>query len=335
MNFTTAINENQRPSCQFFNFSTNNFSREGCSTHWTPGQNNVTCSCNHFTYFGVLMETGSVSKTDQEILAYITLIGCSVSLFALVVTVLLFIIIQTLREDSSMKIHINLVIALILLNLHFLPSHTAAAAQTSHWLCFYMALALHYSLLATFSWMALEGFHLYLLLIKIFNISVSRYLLKLSVVGWGLPAVIVSVVVGIDRRFYGRVSPDWSHDEDAQICYITNKIVKTVTTTGIFTMAFLFNMIMFMVTVKRVVNLHRKKVGQNILPLLGVSALLGITWGLIFFAFGQVNTVVLYVFCILNPLQGFFVFLWFVMSLRKAKNSAPKPSSETHTTNNK
>ena len=91
---------------------------------------------------------------------------------------------RKVRADVSMKVHINLAIALILLNLHFLPSH-AVAAQASAALCLYMALGLHYSLLATFSWMALEGFHLYLLLVKVFNIYIRRYLLKLSVVGWG------------------------------------------------------------------------------------------------------------------------------------------------------
>lgn len=83
-----------------------------------------------------------------------------------------------------MKVHISLAIALILLNLHFLPSQ-AVAALSSNGLCIYIALSLHYSVLATFCWMALEGFHLYLLLIKVFNIYVRRYLLKLSVVGWG------------------------------------------------------------------------------------------------------------------------------------------------------
>lgn len=42
-------------------------------------------------------------------------------------------------------------------------------------------------------------------------------------------------------------------------CYISNEIVKVVTTTGLFTMVFLFNMTMFMVTVKRVLNVGYNK----------------------------------------------------------------------------
>lgn len=91
---------------------------------------------------------------------------------------------RKVRTDVSMKVHINLAIALMLLNVHFLPSHSVAA-MSSMGLCLYMGFALHYSLMATFSWMALEGFHLYLLLVKVFNIYVRRYLLKLSLVGWG------------------------------------------------------------------------------------------------------------------------------------------------------
>ncbi|CAI5646271.1 adhesion G-protein coupled receptor G2 [Oreochromis niloticus] len=348
MKFNKDINQTQRPSCHFLNFSTNNFSTDGCYTIWTHDQDNITCSCNHFTYFGVLMASTSgggavLSKKDMEILSYITMIGCSFSLVALVITVLLFITNRTLREDLSMNIHISLVIALILLNLHFLPSQ-AVAEHPSTWLCFYMALALHYSLLATFTWMALEGFHLYLLLVKIFNISVSRYILKLSLVGWGVPAVIVSVVMIIDRRFYGHVPLDRSNRDDTKICYISNEIVKAVTTTGLFTMVFLFNMTMFMVTVKRVLNvgynkefgqLHQKQVRKAICALLGVSTLLGITWGLVFFSFGYLTTVALYLFCVLNSLQGFFIFLWFVKSLRKGKSSASKISSEVTSPNSK
>lgn len=88
------------------------------------------------------------------------------------------------KDDDSVKIHLNLSVALILLNVFFLSSR-AAAASLSAGLCLYVALSLHYSLLATFCWMGLEGFHLYLLLVKVFNIYVKRYLLKLCLVGWG------------------------------------------------------------------------------------------------------------------------------------------------------
>ncbi|XP_038144275.1 adhesion G-protein coupled receptor G1-like [Cyprinodon tularosa] len=200
INIATKINETLKPQCVFLNTRTNHFSTSGCKTYWDD--DDVTCSCNHLTYFGVLMGSADLSPKDQEIMSYITIIGCSISLTALAIAVLLFITNREVRGDDSKKIHISLAVALILLNVHFLPNQ-AVAATSSPGLCLYVAVVLHYSLLASFTWMALEGFHLYLLLFKVFNIYVKRYLLKLSVVGWGLPALIVSVVVIVDKNLYG------------------------------------------------------------------------------------------------------------------------------------
>nr|XP_046254104.1 adhesion G-protein coupled receptor G1-like [Scatophagus argus]XP_046254176.1 adhesion G-protein coupled receptor G1-like [Scatophagus argus] len=341
INLNKGINDTQEPRCVFLNFSTQEYSTSGCQTLWTRGQSHITCSCDHLTYFGVLMVTVPLSSIDRETLSYITLTGCSLSLFALVLTVLLFIMNKKVRADVSMKVHINLAVALILLNVHFLSSH-AVAALSSTGLCIYVALSLHYSLLATFSWMALEGFHLYLLLVRVFNIYVRRYLLKLSVVGWGFPAVIVSLVAIIDRNTYGPVPLDSSNPNSTVICYIGNYTVKIVATVGVFSLVFVFNVIMLGVTTRRVMSLRQsKKFGQrdynrakqDICTLLGVNTLLGIMWGLIFFSFGYLTTVGLYPFCILNSLQGFFIFLWFLMSSIKISNSAPKTSSETRSTN--
>uniref|UniRef100_A0A672YKI2 Adhesion G protein-coupled receptor G1 n=1 Tax=Sphaeramia orbicularis TaxID=375764 RepID=A0A672YKI2_9TELE len=336
MNLTTSINSTLLPKCVFLNFSTNNFSEDGCVTQWTHDQ--VICSCNHFTYFGILMVSPNITDEDQRNLSYITLIGCGVSLIALFITLLLFITKRTIRADVSMKVHVNLAIALILLNVHLLPSQ-AVAAFPSNGLCFYMALLLHYSLLATFIWMALEGFHLYLLLVRVFNIYIRKYLLKLTLVGWGVPAVIVSIVVAIDRNVYGRTPENPQISNSTEICYIKDYTVKMVTTVGLFCLVFIFNFIMLIVTVRRILSIrHSKEYGQNessrakrdVCTLMGISILLGTTWGLIFFSFNGLPVAGLYAFCILNSLQGFFIFLWFVMSVRKTGNSTTKTSSETH-----
>ncbi|XP_032376217.1 uncharacterized protein LOC116692218 [Etheostoma spectabile] len=255
--FNKSFTETLQPKCVFLNFSTQAYSTDGCITLWEFGQSHVTCSCDHLTYFGVLMVSANISPKDQEIMSYITVIGCSLSLLTLIITVLLFITNRKARADLSMKVHIHLVIALILLNLHFLPSQAVALSSTGF--CFYMALSLHYSLLATFIWMSLEGFHLYLLLVRVFNIYVRKYVLKLSVVGWGIPAVIVALVVIIDRSSYGRVPLDSANSNSTAICYIVNNTVKMVTTVGVFCLVFIFNMFMLGMTVRSIVILRRSK----------------------------------------------------------------------------
>lgn len=284
------------------------------------------------------MITVNISSTDLTALTYISQIGSSLSLLCLVITVLLFLTNRKIRADISTRVHINLVIALILLNVHFLPSGSVAASHSTG-LCFYFAVAIHYSLLATFCWTALEGFHLYLLLVRVFNIYIRRYVLKLCLIGWGFPAIIVSLVIILQRDAYGQVPLDVSNT--TSICYISDNTVKMVSTVGIFSLVFAFNLIMFAITVRSVFSLlHKKEYGQsncdrakqNIAMLVGVTILLGITWGLIFFSFSELTTAGLYLFCILNSTQGVFIFMWFLMSLRKTSNSRPATSTETRST---
>ena len=81
-------------------------------------------------------------------------------------------------------------ISLFLLNLAFFIN-VGHGLMGSDAACWVRGAIFHYFLLCAFTWMALEAFHLYLLIIKVFNTYFGHYFLKLSLVGWGLPALIV------------------------------------------------------------------------------------------------------------------------------------------------
>ncbi|XP_076879807.1 adhesion G-protein coupled receptor G5-like [Brachyhypopomus gauderio] len=319
------------PKCTFLNYSTSVFEDSGCSTIWKAGEDWVNCSCDHLTYFAVLMTSpNSVSSKDTKILSYITLVGCSLSLFFLLVTILLYFIKWRVLADQSQKVHISLAVALILLNVNFLLNDVAVLVPA---ICTYTAVLLHYSVMATFTWMAIEGFHLYLLLVRVFNIYIRRYLLKLSLVGWGFPAIVVTVILLTDKMLYMTPSPAENSTSNL-ICYISSGVVHNVTILGFFCLVFIFNMVMFLVVVWNVCfqqpvnqdkNLRHK--AKDTVLVLGISCLLGISWGVIFFSMGQVPTPGLYVFCILNPLQGFSLFIWFCIS--KSRRSKDKHSVDT------
>lgn len=92
------------------------------------------------------------------------------------------------RPEKSVTVHLHLAGALLCLHLSFLLSGLwvlVLKESDEGWLCRGLGLLLHWSLLATFAWMALEGFHLYLLLVRVFNIYIKKYVLKLSLVAWG------------------------------------------------------------------------------------------------------------------------------------------------------
>ena len=88
------------------------------------------------------------------------------------------------REEPSIFIHVSLSGALFLLNSSFLMTEWGATVSPG-WVCALIAALVHYSLLGTFTWLAVEGLHLYLMLIKVFNTEYKHYLLKLSLFGWG------------------------------------------------------------------------------------------------------------------------------------------------------
>ncbi|KAJ8247361.1 hypothetical protein GJAV_G00245510 [Gymnothorax javanicus] len=333
------LQEHESPQCHFLNFSTESFHGDGCLTHWNKEEDEVVCSCDHMTYFAVLLVNPKISEKDRTVLTYISLIGCSISLFCLVITLIVYIGHRKMLADTSLKVHLNLVVALILLNGHFLPSQQAASLSVSG-PCIYLAVMLHYSLLATFSWMAIEGFHLYLLLVRVFNIYIKRYLLKLGLVGWGLPAVVVAVILIIDKDIYQRMDlhPSDNRMDSSQICYLQNRAVQifNVTFCGV---VWASGMIMLARTCRLMLSLRRDRVPggksrswKDIGTILGISCLLGITWALVFCSFGRLPTPAVYLFCILNSLQGLFLSLWLCISKLRTGPVSRKDSQATKST---
>ena len=61
---------------------------------------------------------------------------------------------------------------------------------------------LHYFFLASFSWLCLEGVHLYLLLLEVFESDLSRRKYYYAG-GYCFPAVVVAVAAAVDHRSYG------------------------------------------------------------------------------------------------------------------------------------
>lgn len=89
---------------------------------------------------------------------------------------------ETLR--INLGLHVNLVGSLFLLNLTFLLN-SGLSGGTPPGACKVLGGLTHYCLLCCFTWMALEGCHLYLLFVKVLGTYIHHYLAKLCLVGWG------------------------------------------------------------------------------------------------------------------------------------------------------
>lgn len=116
----------------------------------------------------------------------------------------------------------------------------------------------------------------------------------------------------------------------ATMCWITSPLIHNVINLGLFSLVFLFNSVMLGAMVREILRQNKKghKL-KHVLALCGLSILLGIPWALVFFSFtsGSFRLVSLYIFTIINSLQGFLIFLWYWSMVLQAKKSSNLQSS--------
>ncbi|XP_031664884.1 mucin-5AC isoform X2 [Oncorhynchus kisutch] len=323
---TEPVPANVVVSCVFWDFGLNDgsggWNRKGCSVR-NSTENETVCACNHLTSFGVLLDisrTGITNHLQATILTYITYIGCGISAIFLSVTLLTYLAFGKLRKDIPSKILIQLCMALLFLNLVFLVDAWLALYPDAVGLCISTAWFLHYFLLASFTWMGLEAVHMYLALVKVFNTYIKRYMLKFSLVGWGVPLLVVIVVIAVDKNNYGLVSygkySDNSPTDD--FCWLKNNIAFYVSVVAYFCVIFVLNLSMFVVVMVQLCriksqnphNMRHRNGLQDLRSVVGITLLLGLTWGFAFFAWGPVNLAFMYLFAIFNSFQGFFIFVF-------------------------
>lgn len=316
---------NESVECVFWDLNGNNglggWSSEGCRMNSTS-LNHTTCLCDHLTHFGVLMDLSRtpISALDDRIMTMITYVGCGLSSIFLTVTLLSYIAFDKLRQDYPSKILMNLSAALLLLNLLFLIN-TWLASFGNHGLCICLAVTLHYSLLASFTWMLLAAVHMYFALVKVFNIYVHSYILKLCSIGWGVPLVVVSIVLAINKDFYGSgvsaesVSPDKTPED--VFCWVQDNVAFYVSVVAYFLLILVCNLAVFIVVLVQIHSVKaRNPAGSqsghlsNLKSVVSLTFLLGLTWGFGCFAWGPAKVPFLYLFSICNSLQGFFIFVF-------------------------
>ncbi|EGV98006.1 putative G-protein coupled receptor 126 [Cricetulus griseus] len=224
---------------------------------------------------------------------------------------------EKLRRDYPSKILMNLSSALLFLNLIFLLDGWITSFDVAG-LCTAVAALLHFFLLATFTWMGLEAIHMYIALVKVFNTYIHRYILKFCIIGWGLPALVVSIILASRKQneVYGKES--YGKEQDDEFCWIQDPVVFYVSCAGYFGVMFFLNVAMFIVVMvqicgrngKRSNRTLREEVLRNLRSVVSLTFLLGMTWGFAFFAWGPLNIPFMYLFSIFNSLQGLFIFIF-------------------------
>nr|XP_061802762.1 cadherin EGF LAG seven-pass G-type receptor 3-like [Nerophis lumbriciformis] len=164
----------------------------------------VRCQCQRLGTFGVLMDSSQREQLegDLETLALITYSSLVLSMLALLLTVLVLSCLRGLKSNTR-SIHSNTAAAMFLSALVFLLGVNQTEQQ---FLCTVVAILLHYFFMSTFAWMFVEGLHIYRMQTEQRNINFGAMRFYYAI-GWGVPAIITGLAVGLDPEGYG--NPDF------------------------------------------------------------------------------------------------------------------------------
>ncbi|XP_036095778.1 adhesion G protein-coupled receptor E3 isoform X1 [Molossus molossus] len=308
------------------------WSSDGCSLVQL-NESHTICECTHLSSFAVLM--ASATQEEDPALAVITYVGLSLSLLCLFLAALTFLLCKAIQNTST-SLHLQLSLCLFLAHLLFL---TAIDRTENKVLCAIIAGALHYLYLAAFTWMLLEGLHLFLTArnLTVVNYSSVNRLMKwlMFPVGYGVPAVIVVISAASRPHLYGTPDRCWLHLKQGFIWGFLGPVCAIICVNFVFFLSVLWILERKFSSLNSEVSTIQN---TRILTLKAIAQviILGCTWCMGIFQVGPAAWVMAYLFTIINSLQGVFIFLVYCLLSQQVQKwfgniIQPKSeSSETH-----
>ncbi|XP_014645889.1 PREDICTED: putative adhesion G protein-coupled receptor E4P [Ceratotherium simum simum] len=284
------------------------WSMEGCS-HAGSNDSYTKCKCFHLSSFAVLM---ALAPKVDPVLAVITCVGLSLSLLCLLLAVLTFLFCRPIQNTST-TLHLQLSICLFLAHLLFLTGIDKTEPEV---LCSIIAAMLHYLSLASFTWMLLEGLHLFLTVrnLKVANYtSAGRFKKKFMYsFGYGIPALIVAVSAIVGHKNYGTFTYCWLQFDNGFIWSLKGPVAVVI----LINLVFYFQILWILRSKLSSLNEEVSTIQDTrVMTFKAIAQLfiLGCPWGLGFFMVKEVGetirSVVAYAFSIINVLQGVFLFV--------------------------
>ncbi|XP_042216999.1 adhesion G protein-coupled receptor L1-like [Homarus americanus] len=296
-----------KASCVWWNEDTNSWSNERCSLI-SQTENYTICTCDHLTNLAVIMDIhGVLDENLQEILRWWTIIGCSLSMLCLTMCITcLSLAVKSFKNQSGscmISIHRHLCVCLLVAELVLLSGLDATHDTIG---CAVVAALLHYFFLATFTWSAIEGVNLYLMLGAIFRtFEPAKYF---WCVGYGFPLLFVGItLIATQTHGYGTERACWLEPKG---------LIWTFA--GPVAIIMLLNLTFFVFAMR--VACGKRQIGNsfvknNRVKLRGSFALiliLGLTWITGFFYVTKGSQALAIIFTILNSLQGVGIFVTMV-----------------------
>ncbi|XP_060038225.1 adhesion G protein-coupled receptor E1 [Erinaceus europaeus] len=284
------------------------WSTQGCS-YVSSNDSYTTCKCFHLSSFAVLV---ALSPKEDPVLDVITSVGLGLSLLCLLLAALTFLLCKAIQNTST-SLHLQLSLCLSLAHLLFLTGITRTEPQ---WLCSVIAGLLHYLYLAAFTWMFLEGLHLFFTVrnLKVANYSSTGRFKKrfLYPVGYGVPAMTVAVSAAVGYQNYGTYTHCWLKYDKGFIWGFMGPVAVII----LINLSFYFQILWILRT--RLASLNKEVStiqDTRVMTFKAIAQLfiLGCSWGVGFFMVEEVGETIglalAYLFTIINVLQGVVLFI--------------------------
>ncbi|XP_074637127.1 uncharacterized protein LOC141895246 isoform X2 [Acropora palmata] len=307
------------------------FWRPGGSSSWetrgcklVPSEsdaNKTKCNCDHLTIFASLMDPfdSEVGEAHRKALEMISIVGCSISLIAVLVTITVSLMFWRAIKSPRAKVILNLCIAIALSCIFVISEGFARDNKVA---CIVVAALLHYFLLAMFSWMLCEGVLLYILVVKVFGGGADEKVKYFYIFGWGFPVIIVAISLAVTQTVgYGTAHACWLDISSGLIWVFIAPVISII----------LVNIVVFILAIRKMMGTKHAqsktqigKVKAGIKASAVILPLLGITWLFGLFAFNSTTIAFKYIFAITNSLQGFMIFIFHCLLNKQIKDAVKR-----------
>ncbi|XP_052279115.1 sushi, von Willebrand factor type A, EGF and pentraxin domain-containing protein 1-like isoform X5 [Dreissena polymorpha] len=322
-------NKPGRPNCNFWNTSSFAWDTFGCSLSNSTTFSS-TCTCNHLTNFAILISPWVEKNVNTFVLNLISIIGCSVSMLGLIITVVLHTALWRYMRSDRIILLLNLSCALIMSYAIFLGGVDRTENKI---VCTTIAALLQYVYLVVFFLMLAEGIEIAVTVLYVF-VTKSRLKWMLPC-AWGCPAVIVGVSMGVTQmEGYG----------NKEFCWISLQGGLIWSFVGPAAIIIIVNLILLVLVIRTMFQAKtiserstKGKTEAGVRCLCVLLPLMGSTWVIGLLYVNERMAWVQYVFAVCNSLQGLMIFICHCLlnpQLRAAlKRRAKKQSSSYFSTN--
>ncbi|XP_041474777.1 uncharacterized protein LOC121423495 [Lytechinus variegatus] len=332
--FLTLMSGYDNPMCSFWDDEKADWAQDGCSLISRVGSTDddinyansestqegswderVRCACDHLTNFAVLMDI-RIQDSPEAVYNILTYVGCGLSILSLLVALTTYLWNKDLRAKQTSKIFICLCATLLCLYITFVIMISLDSIRDYREVqagpCGFLSALVHYFVLSSIAWMGVEGYNTYLIIVKIFNTYIPKFMIKACLAAWGVPALIVLLTGVIARDTY-------AHDD---LCFLQfwAQIGGLLIPMSII---LVINIVIFILVirqlfqsgnvagrVKREAEVERRETIERVQNAICILLLLGLTWitGYLLLI-PSFSPVAQPIFIVLNSLQGLFIFL--------------------------